>query len=208
MKPKLLIILMVVFFLLGMGFNSLLSSITSVFQSISKPTSTSAVPFQAYTLIQARGLFPEKASGKGVEFTILRSRILDNCLGEPPWGTGYVFLELLPQITNQSKYLLGWNVELYDMVETRYKPQKFLHPAKQDCDGLPVEPKLLISPGESSYGIYLYEIPLALLDAKPHLQWRSDDLLLILDIFFDRSHIQFAAASPTPQLSPPPTEQQ
>jgi hypothetical protein len=199
MKGRFLLVLTAISFLIGMGFNSLLASITSAVHIAFRPSSTP--PFQAYTLSQAHGLYPEKASAKGIEFAVLRARVLDRCLGERPWATGYLFLELLPQITNHSKHLLGWNIALYDMVETKYKPQKFAVPAQQDCDGFPLEPKLLIAPQESSHGIYLYEVPMALLDAQPHLQWKSDDLLVTLDVFLDKTQIQFLISSePLPSL--------
>lgn len=199
MKGRFLLILTVISFLLGMAFHSLLASITSTARTNFTPSS--APPFQAYTLSQAHGLHPEKASAKGVEFAVLRARLLDRCLGERPWATGYLFLELLPQITNHSKYLLGWNMALYDMIETEYKPQKLAVPAQQDCDGFPLEPKKVIAPQESSQGIYLYEVPLALLDAQPHLQWKSDDLLVTLDVFLDKAQIQFLTSSePLPSL--------
>ncbi|MDT8898260.1 hypothetical protein QYE77_08270 [Thermanaerothrix sp. 4228-RoL] len=202
MKGRFLLVLTVTSFLIGMGFNSLLASITSSARITFSPSPTP--PFQAYILSQAHGLYPEKASAKGVEFAVLRARVLDHCLGERPWATGYLFLELLPQITNHSKHLLGWNIALYDMIETKYKPQKLVVPAQQDCDGFPLEPKPVIAPQESSYGIYLYEVPMALLDAQPHLQWKSDDLLVILDVFLDKTQIQFRISSePSPPLPSP-----
>ncbi|RMH39824.1 MAG: hypothetical protein D6694_10800 [Gammaproteobacteria bacterium] len=157
-------------------------------------------PFYAYTAVQTHGLYPQAATAKGVEMAVVNAWLMETCGERTPWVPGYLFLVVEPQIVNHTDRPIPWSFALYDDVEN-----KFVGSSAEECVTDPYKPVFTVLPAQQARGVLKFEIPPDVAGVHPHLQWKSDDLLVILDVFLDPGDIQLPSQEPRPQETPTST---
>ncbi len=158
----------------------------SISASSSSPT---VAPTATHTLVQTHGMLPLTVGARDVEVSVLEARLMDSCGGQSAlFAPGYRLLSLLVRMSNRTDFILPFSFTLRDSVDNVFREPAT--PDAGDCFQPPRQRIFVVSPGETVEGPVLFALPPAALDARLHLQWQSDALLLTMDLFPNREAIR------------------
>jgi len=156
--------------------------------------------FKDYAALQVEGTYPSAISFEGIQISVLRATVVPQCGEQKPWVSDYVFLVVEASLQNNSSSMLPWKFSLYDDVVNQYVERSLID-ATQCLVGAS-QPPPYVMPGNGAVGAIVFEMPLTVVLNRPHIQWKSQELLLIADVFLNREAILFDPALQVPVVSP------
>ena len=155
-------------------------------------TNTAGKEERPSTLVQVHGMGEIAGNGQ-YALVVWNGMVTKQCGKQTTLVPGYVmlFLHTTHYLSDSSPapVPVGFRfVTLRDEMDNIYQTSVRIDPSA--CFGKAM-PMTLLQPGKSIDGVYVFEIPSEVLDAKPYLQWRPQiDKQVVLDVFFTRSALQ------------------